>query len=338
MSKENKKVSMVKKPHNLITAKIHFGVREQNLIQMLMVSVNKSASNDYFNDQKSETKKLVYEYHVSDIAKAMGIAKSSLTRDCGNESLKAQYGKDKNKVTLLEESANKLWNYDVWIRGDNGAWEAHRILQRMSYKNETLLLHLTESYHSEMLKLTEKGFGKIDVGIYYSLKSHVAQRIFELATRFAGMNKVYETTVGNFCEMIGVKLSDYSRPASFRTCCLIRPIDKIMKAAGYEWEKVSKDGFSLIKNERDKINESTVLRLDLRPKKSRMDEIIKRENAKLVELFNAVIEMKLQNKSQLLELLESIDKLNENERKVLKIEKSAEFIKNWAALMSTSSD
>lgn len=321
----NKK-NIVKKPHNLITAKIHFGVREQNLIQMLMVSVNKSCSSEYFKKEETSNnnKKLVYTYSIPEIAKTLGVTKQALTRP----------SEDKN-TTLIEQSALKLWNYDIWIKDNNGSFEAHRILQRMKFDGEKLMLHLTESYYAEMLKLTEKGFGKIEVGTYYSLKSHVAQRIFELATRFSGMGKVYEVTVGDFCTMIGVELSDYSRVSSFRSCCLKRPIDQIIKLTGDSWERVTKDGYTLIKHGL-KIDDSAIIRLDLRPSKALNIQECKNKHKKLIEDYYAIKEMKLNDKNRLLEVLEEIDQLNKNEQKELKLNQDAEFIKNWAALMATS--
>ena len=208
----------------------------------------------------------------------------------------------------------------------------------MKYENESLTLHLTQRFYEEMVDFKRKGFGKVELNTYYSLKSPVAQRIFEIATRFASMNRAYETTIGEFCETVGVDFEHYTRPSSFTNSCIKRPIEQILKQANENWIAGSKNGYTITKRAEDKgkLTKKSKLRLDLRPAYSKQ---ITNNSDKYVDLINdykSIMDMSFNSndKERLTQLLDEIDKLDQDKLNDLEIKKDANFIKNWSILMS----
>lgn len=326
MSKESK---TVKKPHHLITARMNFSSREQNILMMLMSSVSKQLTDDYFLDDSKcnlNSNRLIFKYKVSEIAQEWGVTSRAILKLVDGEN-------------IVAVSARKLWDYDVYVKNSDGTFEAHRILQYMKFdSNNELTLHLTERFYQEMIDFKRKGFGKVELRTYYALKSPISQRLFEIATRFAGMGKIYETTIGEFCETIGVNFEQYSRPSSFTAVCLKRPIEQILKITGDDWAAVSKDGFTFTKRPEDKnkLTIHTKLKLDLRPSQVKISEEEELRQIKLVADYKAIkdLSFKVEDNDRLIQILDEIDSLERDTLDKLEIHKDAIFIKNWSILMA----
>lgn len=329
---EVKKHKTVKKPHNIITAKMHFEAREQNILMMLMSSVSQKLTDDYFRSDKNSITKsadnpLIFKYSLADIAVEWGVSLRAISKNI-------------NGLNIVEASARKLWDFDVFIKNNNGSFEAYRILQHMKFEDESLILHLTQKFYEEMIDFKKKGFGKVELNTYYSLKSPVSQRLFEIATRFAAMNKLYETTIGEFCETIGANFEQYTRPSTFTNTCLKRPIEQILKQTDKSWIAGSKYGYTIKKRPEDKgkLTKKSKLRLDLRPasKKQSIESDAKLKN--LVDDYKAILELKFrsEDKERLTQILEEIDNLEQDKLDELEIKKDANFIKNWSILMMSN--
>lgn len=330
---DDKKTKTVKKPHHLITAKMNFNSREQNLLMLLMSSVSKKLTDDYFTTDQVENKKiaedpLIFKYSLDEIADEWGISLRAISKDIDG-------------LNIVEAAAKKLWDFDVFIKNADGTFEAHRILQHMKLDAEKVLtLYLTQKFYDEMIDFKRKGFGKVELKTYYALKSPISQRVFEIATRFAAMNKSYETTIGEFCEIIGVDFEQYSRPSSFTAVCLKRPIGQILKLTDERWTSGSKDGYTITKRAEDKnkITKLSKFRLDLRPVSKNNPIELDEKFVDLVNDYKSIIDLsfKSDDKERLTQILEEIDNLEQEKLDELGVKKDANFIKNWSILMTTN--
>lgn len=247
------KPTTITKSHPLITAKMSFTAKEQDLLNLILVSLKKEA-----NAQKKTSK--LKNLPVSDKNDGVHIDKLSLQYEYTRQELLDLLEVTPKRLTAyLDEATDELMEKVATVRNPNtGEYRKYKLVGFSSWEANVLTLSIDKEV-AEVLLNYSAGFAVIDFKLMFALKNKNEKRILDLISRFKGKkNTFFKCRIKDLCEMLGVSYGDYANYNSFRIAVLSQPLARIIKASNGLWEympdcktgiKIYKKGRSTTEND-----------------------------------------------------------------------------------------
>lgn len=245
----SQKRKQIQKSHELINGYMTTNEKENAIISLLIVGLRDSANEQQFingkfnKDVEIDYNKLrrIFEFKLTYVAELMETDVRSLTQmkkdKHGNDMPSAL---DRACLSVVEKAISVPTNVKGKFRHHSPVIDAG-----FDPRNEFLTIEINENSLPYLLKYGEskKGFGLIDMKLYFSLNSFIEQRILEFISRFKvdPKKREYTCSIAKFCLMVGVD-RDYYNTSNFKMVYIDRPIKNIIKKSKGMWEV--KDGYS----------------------------------------------------------------------------------------------
>ncbi|UNB92208.1 MAG: replication initiation protein [gamma proteobacterium endosymbiont of Trioza apicalis] len=223
-----KNLITVKKSHQLITSRMNLKPREQDLITLLVKSLKSNQDKEKFSNSISNDIIFEFRYYAKDLEEYFHLTRQGL--------YKALYDGTKvmGKILEIKDPKKKMFNKVV-------------VISKALFEDGVLFIRMDKDAAKYLLEYSS-GFSEIDITLLLSLRGGYEKRILELISRFKGV-KDFTVSIEDFCNMLGVSISDYVDFSRFKRATLINPIKNIvLKSKGiWSFRKKFNRGFIIEK-------------------------------------------------------------------------------------------
>lgn len=214
------KSNIVKKSQPLITAAFNLGTREQDLLTLMFKELK---SKNYKVDEKNFHEKEVqteFKFTTNQLREQFKLSKSGLYKML-DKATDSAMGK---MASIKDPSSNKF--------------EKFTLISYARFENGQLHLRVDKSTAALMLNYS-KGFAVVDFDLSIKLAGAYEKRILDFISLNKKEDRVY--SIGEFCRMMDVKISDFKSFDSFRKSVLEKPVKRLMTTSNGLW--TAKEGY-----------------------------------------------------------------------------------------------
>ncbi|QQX82688.1 replication initiation protein (plasmid) [Shewanella sp. KX20019] len=213
----------IKKPHHAMIARMNFSARERDLITLMYRGVKSAYDKEYYKSKKVDIDSLpnVYEFTKDELFDVFNLSKQGL-------------------YDALDSSTDGVMSKLISIKLPNeNKFKKKLICYDAEFSDGVLKLAIHPDFIPSMVDYS-KGYTEFDLNLQLSLSGNYEKLILELISRFKN-NKNYVLTLGEYCDLFQINVSDYSRPQVFFNTVLNKPIQRLIKASNGVW--TAKEGF-----------------------------------------------------------------------------------------------
>ena len=228
---------VVKKAHHLITGRMSFTAREQDLVTLLVRAVKQEADKQRYSVGNNE------EYDLQKIPTKFFFSTKELT-SLLNVTPSALYH-------TLDDVTTSIMGKVAYIKNpEKNSFEKAVLVTRAKYENGTLMLGIDRDTAGTMLDYSQ-GFAEIDLRLLLSLRGGYEKRLLELISRFKN-HRYYTCKLDDFYEMVGAHRDQFKDFTIFRRTVIEKPLQRLITQSNGVWtpKDDAKKGYELVKNGR----------------------------------------------------------------------------------------
>ncbi|MGD6739380.1 replication initiation protein (plasmid) [Photobacterium leiognathi subsp. mandapamensis] len=229
---------VVKKAHHLITGRMSFTAREQDLVTLLVRAVKQEADKQRYSVGNNE------EYDLQKIPTKFFFSTKELT-SLLNVTPSALYH-------TLDDVTTSIMGKVAYIKNpEKNSFEKAVLVTRAKYENGTLMLGIDRDTAGTMLDYSQ-GFAEIDLRLLLSLRGGYEKRLLELISRFKN-HRDYTCKLDDFYEMVGAHRDQFKDFTIFRRTVIEKPLQRLITQSNGVWtpKDDAKKGYELVKNGRN---------------------------------------------------------------------------------------
>lgn len=208
---------LVKKPHQLVMARMNLSAREQDVLTLLVKSLKRSFDDEKFGDGSVQHE---FIFHASELIEHFSLSRQGLYH-------------------ALDEGTKVMGRIIEMKDPEKKTFEKLVVISKADFADGVLFIRMDKDAAKYLLEYS-MGFAEIDLNLLLSLRGGYEKRILEMLSRFKS-NKDFSISLGEFCKCVGSHYSEYSKFSNFNQTVLVKPIKRIISSSNSSWKV--KDGF-----------------------------------------------------------------------------------------------